>query len=358
MTNVSRRRLALRKRSRHERGVAAQARPNSRRHVPGLPARRRLGGRQQAVIAIMASTLAIHGCETHTTAIGLPRPTRYHSASIDGLSIFYREAGPADAPAILFLHGFPSSSRMYEPLFARLSPRFHLVAPDYPGFGYSSAPPAATFAYTFDHITDFVDNFTAAIGLKRYILYMQDYGGPVGMRLAIRHPERVQGFIVQNAVFHAAGLGPLWRKREAFWANRGANEAEFRATFLSPETTRQRHIGSNPHPETVDPDRWTDELAFLSRPGEADIQSDLFYDYRSNVASYPSWDAWLRQHQPRSLVIWGRYDPSFKVDEVSAYQGDVPGAEARLLDAGHFAVYDHPDDVAQSITSFLERISN
>ncbi len=305
----------------------------------------------------MASALTMSGCEADVATIGPTQPTRYHSSSIDGLSIFYREAGPAYAPTIVLLHGFPSSSRMYEPLFARLSSRFHLIAPDYPGFGHSSTPPATSFAYTFDHITEIVEKFTEGIGLKRYVLYMQDYGGPVGIRLAIHHPERVQGFIVQNAVFHAVGLGPLWRKREEFWANRAANETEFRATFLSAETTRQRHIGSNPCADTIDPDRWTDELEFLSRPGEADIQTDLFYDYRTNVASYPRWGAWLRQNQPRSLVVWGRYDPSFRVDEVSAYQKDVPATETRLLDAGHFALNDRPDEVAQLVAAFLDGIS-
>jgi pimeloyl-ACP methyl ester carboxylesterase len=310
-----------------------------------------------AVVAMIASVMTVSGCSTHTTPINPPQPTHYRSTVIDGLSIFYREAGPPNAPTILLLHGFPSSSRMYEPLFARLSSRFHLVAPDYPGFGHSSAPAAAEFAYTFDHITETVEKFTEGIGLKRYVLYMQDYGGPVGMRLALRHPERVDAFIVQNAVFHREGLGPLWRKREEFWADRAGNETELRATFLSPETTRQRHIGSNPHPETLDPDRWSDEEAFLLRPGQADIQTDLFYDYRSNVASYPLWDAWLRQHQPASLVIWGRYDPSFLVDETSAYQRDVPTTEKHILDAGHFALYDRPDEVAELVGSFVDRLS-
>ena len=200
----------------------------------------------------------------------------YRTVMVDGLSIFYREAGRPDAPTLLLLHGFPSSSRMYEPLLTRLSARYHLVAPDYPGFGHSDAPGAKAFSYTFDHIAQVMEHFTEALGLDRYALYMQDYGGPVGFRLAIAHPERVQALIIQNAVAHDEGLGPLWQKRREFWADRAANEAGLRTNFLSFAATKQRHIGSNPNPETLDPDRWTDEFAFLSRPGEADIQIDLF----------------------------------------------------------------------------------
>jgi pimeloyl-ACP methyl ester carboxylesterase len=209
----------------------------------------------------------------------------YRTVMVDGLSIFYREAGRPDAPTLLLLHGFPSSSRMYEPLLTRLSAYYHLVVPDYPGFGHSEAPNAKAFSYTFDNIALVIERFTEALGLNRYALYMQDYGGPVGFRLAIAHPERVQALIIQNAVAHDEGLGPLWQKRREFWADRTANEAALRANFSSFAATKQRHVGSNPNPETLDPDRWTDEFAFLSRPGQDDIQIDLFYDYRTNVAS-------------------------------------------------------------------------
>jgi pimeloyl-ACP methyl ester carboxylesterase len=279
----------------------------------------------------------------------------YRSVLVDGLSIFYREAGRPDAPVLLLLHGFPSSSRMYEPLLLRLSARYRLVAPDYPGFGHSDAPPAAAFSYTFDHIAQVMQRFTEALGLARYAIYMQDYGGPVGFRLAIAHPERISAFIIQNAVAHDEGLGPLWQKRREFWADRAANEAGLRANFSSFAATKQRHVGSNPNPQTLDPDRWTDEFAFLSRPGQDDIQIDLFYDYRTNVASYPAWGAWLRQHRPATLVVWGRYDPSFLVAETAAYQRDLPDAEVHILDAGHFALYDKPDEISGLIADFLGR---
>jgi pimeloyl-ACP methyl ester carboxylesterase len=249
----------------------------------------------------------------------------------------------------------PPSSRMYEPLLTRLSAHYHLVAPDYPGFGHSDAPGTKEFSYTFDHIALIMGRFTETLGLNRYVLYMQDYGGPVGFRLAIAHPERVQAFIIQNAVTHEEGLSPLWQKRREFWADRAANEAGLRANLLSFAATKQRFVGSNPNPETLDPDRWTDEFAFLSRPGEDHIQTDLFYDYRTNVANYLAWGAWLRLHQPAALVIWGKYDPSFLVAETAAYQRDLPGVEARILDAGHFALYEKPDEIAELIGDFLGR---
>jgi pimeloyl-ACP methyl ester carboxylesterase len=313
--------------------------------------------RFRSLVLLLAASAAIALADAgHEVNASPLEATRYRSVQVDGVAIFYREAGRSDAPTLLLLHGFPSSSRMYEPLLSRLASRYHLIAPDYPGFGYSDAPPAKAFAYTFDHLASIIEHFTEAIGLTHYVLYMQDYGGPVGMRLAIAHPERVRAFVVQNAVSHENGLGPLWRKRREFWADRAANEAQLRAGFLSVATTRQRHVGSNPRPDMVDPDRWNDEQAFLSRPGQADIQTDLFYDYRTNVASYPAWDAWLREHQPRSLVVWGRYDPSFQVDEVAAYQRDVPRAEVHVLDAGHFALQDQPDEVARMVKSFLDRL--
>ena len=280
-------------------------------------------------------------------------PTFYRTIEIDGLSIFYREAGAKDAPVLLLLHGFPSSSRMYEPLLARLADRYRLIAPDYPGFGHSDWPDPKTFAYTFDHLAAIMDHFTEALGLSRYALYIQDYGGPVGFRMALAHPERVEALIVQNAVAHNEGLGALWKPRRAFWADRAANESALRASFLSLATTRGRHLGSDPDVNRYDPDLWTDEFAFLSRPGQADIQTDLFYDYRTNVDAYPKWQAWLRERQPRLLVLWGKYDPSFDIAEPEAYRRDVPKAELHVLDAGHFALDTATDQIAQLIRSFM-----
>jgi pimeloyl-ACP methyl ester carboxylesterase len=281
--------------------------------------------------------------------------TAYLTADVDGLKVFYRDAGPPGAPAILLLHGFPSSSRMWQPLLDRLAGPFRLVAPDYPGFGHSDTPSQTEFAYTFDHLAAVVGRFTEVLGLRRYTLVVQDYGGPVGFRLAIAHPERLDALIVQNAVAHEDGLGPLWKTRREFWADRKAHEAALRENFFSFAATRQRHVGTSPNTENYDPDLWTDEFAFLSRPGQQDIQTDLFYDYRTNVASYPAWQNWLRQHQPPLLVLWGRYDPSFQVEEAEAYHREVPAADVHILDAGHFALDEQPDAIADLIRGFLGR---
>jgi pimeloyl-ACP methyl ester carboxylesterase len=297
-------------------------------------------------------------CQTVTRVAGqesrVEHRTYYRTTHVDGHSIFYREAGPKDAPTLLLLHGLPSSSRMFEPLFARLSDQYHLVAPDYPGFGHSDWPDPRTFAYTFDHYAEIISQFTQALGLERYTLYMQDYGGPVGFRMAMAHPERVDGLIVQDAVAHNEGLGANWKARRAFWADRAASEGALRMNLLSLAATRTRHVGSDPNVERYDPDLWTDEFAFLSQPGQVDIQSDLFYDYRTNVGAYPKWQAWMRERDPRLLVIWGKYDLSFDLSEPEAYRRDVPDADVHVLDAGHFALDTAANEIAALVRSFLQ----
>jgi pimeloyl-ACP methyl ester carboxylesterase len=281
-------------------------------------------------------------------------PTFYRTIQIDGLSIFYREAGPSDAPVLLLLHGLPSSSRMFEPLFSRLSDRFHLVAPDYPGFGHSEWPDPKQFAYTFDNYAEIMVRFTEALGLYRYTLYMQDYGGPVGFRMALAHSDRIEALIVQDAVAHDEGLGNNWKTRRAFWADRASHESALRANLLSLATTRTRHVGKDPAVGRYNPDLWGDEFAFLSQPGQAEIQSDLFYDYQTNVASYPKWQAWMREKQPRLLVIWGKHDLSFELTEPEAYRRDVPSAEIHVLDAGHFALDTAADEIAVLVRNFAQ----
>ena len=280
-------------------------------------------------------------------------PTSYRTIHIDGLSIFYREAGPKEAPTLLLLHGLPSSSRMFEPLFARLSDRYHLVAPDYPGFGHSDWPDPKDFAYTFDHIAEVMNHFTEALGLSRYTLYMQDYGGPVGFRMVLAHPDRAEALIVQDAVAHNEGLGANWKTRRAFWADRAANESALRTNLLSLAAARTRHVGDDPNIERHDPDLWTDEYYFLNQPGQAEIQSDLFFDYRTNVENYPKWQAWMREKQPRLLVIWGKYESSFDPSEPESYRRDVPKAEIHIVDGGHFALDTAADLIAQIVRSFV-----
>jgi len=280
-------------------------------------------------------------------------PTCYRTIVIDGLSIFYREAGPKDGPTLLLLHGLPSSSRMFEPLFDRLADHYHLIAPDYPGFGHSDWPNPKEFAYTFDRYAEIMARFTEALAIPRYTLYMQDYGGPVGFRMALTHPERVQALIVQDAVAHNEGLGANWKTRRAFWADRKANESALRTNLLSLSATCTRHLGNDPNVERYDPALWTDEFAFLNQPGQIDIQTELFYDYRSNVESYPKWQAWMRERQPRLLVIWGKYDLSFDSSEPEAYRRDVPNAEVHVLDAGHFALDTGADEIAALVVAFM-----
>jgi len=306
----------------------------------------------------IASTSKAHQT-AEAPAHALPSSRRsisYRTVEIDGLNIFYREAGPANAPAILLLHGFPSSSRMWERLLPLLADKYHLIAPDHPGFGHSSAPSPADFEYTFDNLARIVDGFTTKLAITSYVLFMQDYGGPVGFRLALAHPERVRAIIIQNAVSHEAGLSPLWDARRKYWADPAHEVESLKANFTSFEATRLRHIGTTPHPDRYDPDAWVDEYAFLCRPGQDDIQAELFLDYRTNVASYPLWQKWLRDVQPPTLIVWGKYDLSFTVAGATGYRDDVPGAEVHLLEAGHFALDEATDDIAVLVRQFLERL--
>jgi len=305
------------------------------------------------VLGCMSQTSALAAGNAAPAAPAADKSVTYKTINIQGLNIFYREAGPASAPAILLLHGFPSSSRMFDTLIPLLADRYHLIAPDYPGFGNSDAPPPDKFAYTFAAITDIVGAFTEAIHLDHYALYVQDYGGPVGYRLAVAHPERVTALIVQNAVAHEEGLGRLGAQRKGFWADRAANEAKYRAGLASVENSQRRHLGTSPHPEHYSPDLWMDEVAFLARPGEPDIQADLFYDYRTNLNEYPAWQNWLRKRHPPTLIVWGRYDPVFDVAEVAALKKDVPKAEVHMLDAGHFALDESAPDIARLTRAFL-----
>ncbi|MGM4907505.1 alpha/beta fold hydrolase [Tardiphaga sp. 866_E4_N2_1] len=284
------------------------------------------------------------------------RSISYHTTDVAGLSIFYREAGPRDAPTVLLLHGFPSSSRMWEPLLPLLADKYHLIAPDYPGFGNSSAPSPSEFDYTFDNIAKIMDQLTEKLGIERYALFMQDYGGPVGFRMATSHPDRVRAVLIQNAVSHQKGLSPLWEARRKYWADPVRELDNLKANFTSLEATRLRHVGSSPHADRYDPDAWISEFSFLSRPGQADIQAALFFDYQTNIASYARWQQWLRERQPPTLVVWGKYDPSFTVAGAAAYGDDVSEAEIHIIDAGHFALDEATDDVALLVRRFLERL--
>jgi pimeloyl-ACP methyl ester carboxylesterase len=280
--------------------------------------------------------------------------TTYHRTQVDGVGVFYREAGPKGAPTIVLLHGFPSSSRAFETLIPLLATRYHLIAPDFPGFGQSDAPPPSAYAYTFDHLAQTTDHLLEALKIERYSLYIHDYGAPVGMRLILAHPERLQALITQNGNVYQAGLGAKWSKIAQYWADPAAHPEVIDA-FLSPEATEQRHTMGTSHPERYNPDTWTDEIVHLSKPGQREIQAALLYDYQTNVAAYLSWQAWLRQHRPPTLVAWGANDPSFIAAGATAFRADLPDAEIHLLDAGHFPLDEKNDEAAALILTFMAK---
>jgi pimeloyl-ACP methyl ester carboxylesterase len=280
--------------------------------------------------------------------------TTYHRTMVDGVGVFYREAGPPAGPTVVLLHGFPSSSRQYNALISLLADRYHVIAPDYPGFGQSDAPPPAQYNYTFDHLAATMSDLLEQLGIPHYTLFMQDYGGPVGFRMALAHPERLQALIVQNANAYKEGLGVKWATIAKYWADPSAH-ADIVDTFISLEAAKQRHLGNSPNVDRYDPDSWNDEFAVLSRPGEREIQAALLYDYRTNVASYPTWQQWLRDHRPPLLVMWGRFDPSFIVPGAEAFRRDVPNAQIHILDAGHFALDEQTDQIARLTRAFLEQ---
>lgn len=278
--------------------------------------------------------------------------TTFHKVQVDGIGIFYREAGPKDAPTIVLLHGFPSSSREFDTLIPLLATRYHLIAPDFPGFGHSDAPPPARYTYTFDHLARTMDLLLERLNVQRYSLYIHDYGAPVGMRMVMAHPKRLQVLISQNGNLYREGLGAKWTRIADYWANPAAHPEVVEA-FLSPQATEQRHTAGTSHPERYNPDTWTDEISHLARPGQREIQADLLYDYRTNVAAYPSWQAWLRQHRPPTLVVWGANDPSFIAAGATAFRKDLPEAQIVLLDAGHFALDEKNDEIAALILNFM-----
>jgi pimeloyl-ACP methyl ester carboxylesterase len=304
-----------------------------------------------------AAAAAIVGHPMQATSLeSTSATTTYRRMTVDGVGVFYREAGPKDAPTIVLLHGFPSSSREFDTLIPLLATRYHLVAPDFPGFGQSDAPPPSSYAYTFDNLAKTTNTLLDQLKIKKYTLFLHDYGGPVGFRIALAHPERLQALIIKNANAYQEGLGAKWAGIARYWDDPKAHREVFDA-FVSFAATEQRHTLGTSHPERYNPDTWTDEFAHLSKPDQHEIQADLLYDYRTNVASYPAWQAWLRGHQPPTLVVWGRNDPSFIAPGAEAFKRDLPDAEIHLLDAGHFALDEKNDDIASLVLVFLAKHS-
>ena len=279
----------------------------------------------------------------------------YHTVSVDGLKIFHREAGDPKAPAVLLLHGFPTSSHMYRALIPALADRYHVVAPDLPGFGYSDAPDRSSFKYSFDHLAELVDRFTEVLGLTRYALYIFDYGAPVGFRLAIRHPERITAVISQNGNAYLEGLSEGWNPIQAYWKDPSPENRSALRAFLQPATTQWQYTHGVPNPDRLSPDAWTLDSALLARPGNDEIQLDLFGDYQSNVALYPKFQEYIRTRRPPLLAVWGRHDPFFLPAGAEAFRRDAPDAEIHLLDAGHFALESLGPEIAAIIREFLAR---
>jgi pimeloyl-ACP methyl ester carboxylesterase len=281
--------------------------------------------------------------------------TLHKTVEVDGLEIFYREAGPKDAPTILLLHGFPTSSQMFRELIPALSDRFHLVAPDYPGFGQSAMPSVEAFDYSFERLAQVMDGFVETLGLERYSLYLMDYGAPVGFRLAVAHPERVQALIVQNGNAYEEGLGEFWQPFRAYWADRNETTTAALAGFLGLEATQWQYTHGTRDPAAINPDNWIVDQYFLDRPGNREIQLQLFFDYGSNPPLYGQWQAYLRTHQPPTLVVWGQNDVIFPATGAQPYTRDLTNIELHLLDTGHFALEEDGDVIAERIRAFLSR---
>ncbi|MGH6910789.1 MAG: alpha/beta fold hydrolase [Phenylobacterium sp.] len=280
---------------------------------------------------------------------------RHHKVKIDGVDIFYREAGPADGPVVLLLHGFPTSSHMFRRLIPQLADRYRVIAPDYPGFGQSAAPDHKAFTYSFAHYADLMDGLMTQLGAARYAMYVMDYGAPVGYRLALKHPERVSALIIQNGNAYEEGLKAFWDPIKAYWADRSDANRQAIAGLVSPETTRFQYTDGVADLSRVDPDNWVHDQALLDRPGNRDIQLDLFLDYGTNVPLYPEFQAYFRKHQPPAIIVWGENDKIFPVDGAYPYKRDLPKAEYHILDTGHFVLEDLFEVAAPLIREFLDR---
>jgi pimeloyl-ACP methyl ester carboxylesterase len=288
-------------------------------------------------------------------AIAAPPVTHHRTAKVDGVNIFYREAGPKGAPAVLLLHGFPTSSHMFRNLIPYLADRYHVIAPDYPGYGESDAPDHRSFAYTFDRFGELVGGLLDQLGVRRYAMYVMDYGAPVGWRLALKHPDHVTALIVQNGNAYDEGLKAFWDPIKKYWADGSAESRKALLKMFNLETTRFQYTDGVSDPSRISPDNWTHDQPLLDRPGNNDIQLDLFFDYRTNVPLYPKVQEYFRQRQPPTLLVWGQNDSIFPADGAHPYKRDLSDLEFHLLDTGHFVLEDKADEVFPMIRDFLNR---
>jgi len=280
--------------------------------------------------------------------------TQYRFATVRSRKIFFRQAGSEDSPTIVLLHGFPSSSHMFRDLIPQLSDKFHVVAPDYLGFGYSDAPSVKEFEYTFENLSSHVEDLLfKSLGLKQFSIYVQDYGAPIGYRIASKHPDAIQSIIVQNGNAYAEGIGGAFDPMKPFWSNRNPDTEKPVRSLLTKEMTIFQYTHGVADPDQISPDSYTFDQFFLDRPGNAAIQLDLLYNYQSNVALYEHWHSYFRNRRPRMLILWGKNDPFFTVEGAQAYRRDLPNAELHLIDTGHFALEDFGGFIAERIRKFL-----
>ncbi len=321
--------------------------------------RRSILGASAALSAIVATISLVDrpaiSSERTVSAAAPVTQVHHRSASINGVDVFCREAGPKDAPAILLLHGFPTSSHMYRNLIPALAGKYRVIAPDYPGFGNSAMPDRKAFSYTFGNYASIVEGLTEKLGLKSYALYVMDYGAPVGFRLAAKHPDRITALIVQNGNAYDEGLQKFWKPIQKYWASGNKIDREAIRWLTSLKATKWQYTDGVPDTSLVSPDTWTVDQAFLDRPGNQEIQLDLFYDYRTNIPRYREWQAYFRKHQPPTLVLWGKNDQIFVVGGAAPYKRDLPNAEIHLFDTGHFALETHGGKIAGKIRDFLGR---
>jgi pimeloyl-ACP methyl ester carboxylesterase len=280
---------------------------------------------------------------------------KYRTADVDGFKVFYREAGAATAPKLLLLHGFPTASHMFRDLIPQLSDSFHIVAPDLPGFGLSDMPPREQFKYTFDNVANVIDRFTEVVGFTRYAVYIFDYGAPTGLRLAVKHPDRITAIISQNGNAYEEGLSEGWNPIRAYWKDSSAANRTALRGFLAPATTQWQYTHGVTDPTTVSPDGYSLDNFYLARPGADEVQLDLFGDYKSNVALYPTFQKYFKTHKPPLLAVWGKNDPFFLPPGAEAFKRDIPNAVVRFLDTGHFALETHAAEVAAEIRKFMEK---
>ena len=321
-----------------------------------------------APVALIATIAAITSAESDSSGkISLPASSRtvevqtpvfHRTIEIEGQQIFYREAGSSDHPTVLLLHGFPTSSHMFRNLIPELAGQYHVVAPDYPGFGQSSMPSVDEFDYTFDHLSDIIEQFTVKKGLKRYSLYLMDYGAPIGFRLAVKHPERIDSLIIQNGNAYEEGLREFWNPIKTYWKDRTAENGDALRGFFKIEATKWQYIAGVRDESVISPDTWTHDQYLLDRKGNNEIQLALFYSYGSNPPLYPEWQAYLREHQPPTLITWGKNDPIFPEEGAHPYKRDLKNLDFHILNTGHFALEEDGGQIAGLIRQFLHREVN